>query len=255
MIIDTNVNLSRWPFRRLPCDELPALLDRLKKWNIQQAWAGSLDGVFHRDVGGVNLRLSEECQQHKNLLIPFGTVNPTLPDWEEDLRRCREDYHMPGIRLHPNYHGYKLDDPRFKKLLELARDAGLIVQLAIRLDDVRVQHPLMQVPDVDVEPLPALIQSVPNLRLMLLNALRTVRQPMLGRLISAGNVHLEISMLEGLGCVEKLLKTVLLSRVHFGSHLPLFVLESAVFKLDESPLTEAQRTAIQSGNAHQLLNR
>ncbi len=255
MIIDTNVNLSRWPFRRLPCDETPALIKRLKKWNVNQAWAGSLDGIFHRDVGGVNLRLFEECQEHKEILLPFGTVNPALPDWQEDLRRCREDYRMPGIRLHPNYHGYRLDDPRCIKLLELARDAKLLVQLAVRMDDTRVQHPLMQVEDVDLNPLPAVVQSVPDLRLMLLNSLGILRQPLLGKILKAGKVHVEISMLEGLGGIAQLLKTIPLDRLHFGSHLPLFVLESAIFKLQESPLSETQLTAIQSGNAKKLLNR
>jgi len=43
-----------------------------------------------------------------------------------------------------------------------------------------------------------------------------------------------ISMLEGVGGVEKLLDVVPVDRVLFGSHLPLFVLESAVFKMRES---------------------
>lgn len=254
MMIDTNVNLSRWPFRRTPCDQTDALLARLKQWNIMQAWTGSLDGLFHRDVGGVNKRLFEECERHKNVLIPFGTVNPTLPDWQEDLRRCHEDFQMPGIRLHPNFHGYLIDDPRLEQLLQNAQQRGLIVQLAMRMDDTRVQHHLMQVADVDVEPLPTLLQEVPKLRFMLINALRVVMQPTLGRIVNAGNVHVEISMLEGIGGLSKLLKAIPVERIHFGSHLPLFNLESAILKLEESPLTDKQLSAITYGNARRLVD-
>ncbi len=253
MIIDTNVNLSRWPFRRTPCDEATELLERLRKWNIGQAWTGSLDGLFHRDVGGVNLRLFQECKQHEEILVPFGTVNPTLPGWEEDLRRCHEEYKMPGIRLHPNFHGYSIDDPRLERLLQMAQERDLIVQLAVRMDDTRVQHHLMQVADVDVEPLPALVKSVSGLRLMLINALLIAKQPTLGRILDAGDVHVEISMLEGIGGLGKLIQTVPLERVHFGSHLPLFSLESAVLKLDESPLTPIQHKSITYRNSKRLI--
>src|ERR1035441_1263931 len=43
-LIDTNVSLSRWPCRRLPLDETPALVARLRSHGVKQAWAGSLDG-------------------------------------------------------------------------------------------------------------------------------------------------------------------------------------------------------------------
>jgi len=254
MIIDVNASLSRWPFRRLPCDEMPKFLDRLERWNVGRAWVGSFDGLLHRDIGGVNARLAEQCAKHPGArLVPFGSVNPKLPDWTEDLRRCAEDYRMPGVRLHPNYHGYTLDDPVFAQLLSLAEKRRLIVQLAVMMEDERVQHPLMQVPHVDVKPLVKLVAARPNLRLVILNSQRAVRGGLLRQLTDAGNVYFEIAQQEGVGGVSNLLKRIPLERVLFGSHFPFFNLESAVLKLRESELTPDQKEAITHKNAERLM--
>lgn len=254
MIIDVNVSLSRWPMRRLPCDELPKFVDKLRACNVTQAWAGSFDGLLHKDVGGVNARLVEACRQcPAGLLSPFGTVNPLLPDWREDLRRCHEDYRMAGIRLHPNYHGYRLDDPLFAELLKLAVERGLIVQLAMRMEDLRTQHPLLRVPDVDAKPLPGLVAALPDLQLVLLNAVQTLQDSVMTALVGAGRVYFEIATLEGVGGISSLLKRLPIDRILFGSHFPFFMLESAVLKLRESALLPAQLDAITRENAERLL--
>lgn len=252
-MIDTNLYLSRWPARRLPLDEAPKLAAALKAHGITQAWAGSFDGLLHKDIGGVNARLASECKAH-GLLIPFGSVNLTLPDWEEDLRRCDEQYKMPGIRLQPNYHGYQLNDPRFAKLLELAEKAKLLVQIAIRMEDPRTQHRLLTVPDVDPAPLADLLPKFPQLRVQLLNSLNSVRPDLLDKLVAAGNVSVEIAMLEGVAGIANLLKHVPLERICFGSYAPFFALESALGKLQESALGEQQRGAIVDENAKRLLH-
>jgi predicted TIM-barrel fold metal-dependent hydrolase len=254
MIVDVNVNLSRWPFRRLPCDELGKLVEKLRVCGVTQAWAGSFDGLFHKDIGGVNARLVDECSKCRSgLLRPFGSVNPALPDWREDLRRCHKDYRMPGIRLNPNYHGYRLDNPAFAELLARAERLGLIVELTVRIEDPRMQHALMRVPDVDTKPLPGLVAAHPKLRLVLLGALRTLRDDAVTQLIDAGQVYFEISMLEGVDGISSLLTRVPVDRVLFGSHFPFFVIESALLKLRESKLPPAQTDAITHTNAERLL--
>ncbi len=253
-LIDTNVSLFQWPFRRLPLDETPRLVAKLRSQGVFQAWAGSFDGLLHKDLGAVNSRLAEECRKHgHNILLPFGSVNLSLPDWEEDLRRCHEQHEMPGIRLHPNYHGYRLDDARFAKLLELASARNLLVQLAVLMEDERTQPPLMRVPHVDVTPLVSLLKELPKARIMLLNWSRGVKADLLPKLASAGQVSFEIASIEGVGGVAHLLKQVPRERVLFGSDAPFFYFESALLKLKESELTKRELVAIRSANARRLV--
>lgn len=255
MIVDTNVSLSRWPFRRLPGDEPAELVARLRKQDVRQAWAGSFDGILHKDIAGVNARLAKDCRAFQpGMLLPFGSINPKLPDWQEDLRRCHEDHQMPGIRLHPNYHGYALDDPAFAELLKLATARRLVVQLALSMEDERTQHPLMRVPPVDVIPLADLVKSEPGLRLVLLNWAPALGSRQLQTtLASAGEVYFDISTVEGIGGVARLVKEIPLERVVFGSHCPFFCFESALLKMQESGLTEAEKNRLFKENARRLL--
>jgi len=252
-LIDVNVNLSRWPLRRLRGDDTAALVAMLRRQGVVQAWAASFDALLHKDIASVNSQLADECRRHgRGLLLPFGSINPKLPDWEEELRRCVEEHRMPGIRLHPNYHGYQLSDPNFAGLLKLATERRLLVQLAFVMEDERMMHPLLRVDPVDSTSLAELVRQTPGLRLVLLNALRALRGQALAELISAGEVCVEISMLEGVGGIASLLGHVAAQRILFGSHAPLFYFESALLKLKESPLSEEQLKAIRRTNAQRL---
>jgi predicted TIM-barrel fold metal-dependent hydrolase len=253
-MIDTNVYLSHWPFRRLPLDEPAALEAKLRALGVTQAWAGSFDGLLHRDVAAVNSRLVALCRAGGGTFFePIGTVNPLLPDWEDDLRRCAEAHRMRGIRLHPNYHGYALDEPRFADLLAKAAERGLFVQLARSMEDERTQHPLVRVPHVDLKPLELLVAKLPKLKLVVLNGFRGLRPEQVDKLASTGRVWFEIAMLEGVAGVDKLVKQVGPDRVVFGTYAPIFVPESAVLKLQESALPGQVEQAIKHENAANVL--
>lgn len=253
-LIDVNVSLGQWPLRRARCDDPRELVASLRRHGVLQAWAGTLEGLLHKDIASANARLAKTCRQYgQGVLAPFGSINPRLPDWEEELRRCADQHRMPGIRLHPNYHGYRLDAPVFLRLLELAAQRRLIVQLALVMEDERMMHPLLRVDPVDTAPLAELVRRVPGLRLVLLNALQTLRAKPLLELIAAANVSVEIAMLEGVGGVGMLLAQAPDNRVLFGSHAPLFYFESALLKLKESPLSQAQLEAVGRENARRLL--
>ena len=254
MTIDVNVSLFRYPTRRLPFDETASLVEKLKASGVSQAWAGSFEGLLHNDMAGVNERLAVACRQaREQILVPFGTVNPRLPDWEEDLRRCQEVHQMPGIRLFPNYHGYVLNSPDATKLLTIADDRKIVVQIAVRLEDPRTQHRLLNVPDVDLQPLISILKQRPQLRLMILNGLMSTGAELQSQLVQSGRVYFDIATLEGVGGLSRLMKTVPPDRIVFGSHAPFFVWESADLKLKESPLPAPYHDQIRRANATGLL--
>lgn len=248
-LIDTNVSLGRWPFRRLPPDDTAALVAKLRANGVVEAWTGSFDALLHKDVSSVNARLADECARHgEGVLIPFGALNPMLPDWEEDLRRCGEVHKMRGVRLHPNYHGFKLADPVFERVLQSASRRGLVVQIAVSMEDERTLHPLVNVPPTDTAPLPALVQKFPRARVQLLNAFRTLRGTPVQNLAKA-RVRFDIATLEGVAGVGRFLAENEPSCLLFGSGAPFFYFESALLKLKESPLTGAQLAAVSAISA------
>lgn len=255
-MIDTNFSIGHWPFRNVPGDNLSVLTAHLLKNGITQAWTGSLEGLFDRDIGGVNLRLERACRTASaGLLLPFGTVNPALPDWEDDLRRCAEVHKFVGIRLHPGFHGYDLNQPAFARLLAQAAERKLIVQLVVTMEDERTQNPVFRVPFVDLSPLPKLLDTTPDLRFVVLNAFRKTTIEEAAKLASRGQVYFDIGMLEGVDRLATLVDRVTPDRILFGSHFPLFYVESAILKLRESQVPPQLLEPIKSSNASRLLAR
>jgi predicted TIM-barrel fold metal-dependent hydrolase len=253
-MIDVNISLSRWPFRRLPLDEPAALAAALRRLGVTRAWGGSFDGLLHRDVAAVNLRLAADCRAHGNgLFVPFGTVNPTLPDWRDDVRRCHEEHRMPGLRLHPNYHGYRLDDPRFAALLDEAAGRSLIVQVVAAMEDERTQHPLVRIPPVDLAPLEGLARRSTSPRLVVLNAMTRSDDALIARLVATGQVWVDTAMHEGVAGIERAVAAIGAGRLVVGSHAPFYCPDAAPLKLRESELKEADRAAVAEGNARALL--
>jgi predicted TIM-barrel fold metal-dependent hydrolase len=252
--VDTNVSLFQWPCRRLPLDRTEALVEKLRQHGFSEAWAGSFEGILHRDIAGVNERLAAECKRiGGGLLRPFGSINPTLPDWEEDVRRCHEKHGMRGIRLHPNYHGYTLGDPRFARLLGLAAERNLTVQIAVLMEDTRTHIELMRVADVDVMPLADLMPQHPRARVLLLNSGK-VLQRLPEKLAATRGLYYDTARIEGSGEVGRLAKALPKGSVVFGTHAPFFIFESALIKMDEAGLGAEDLRAVLSQNARSLLS-
>lgn len=183
------------------------------------------------------------------MLRPIGAANPTLPDWQEDVRRCAQVHGMHGIRLLPNYHQYSLDDPRLASLVELAGSLGLLIQIATTLEDRRTQHELVQVDDVPLEPLGELCAKFPQVPFQLLN-LRPAGGA-LPRPAQAANVWCDSARVDSTDGIRKLIESTG-GRVVFGSHAPLLIPQAALIRLGESGLRTSQLERLLSSGPREL---
>jgi predicted TIM-barrel fold metal-dependent hydrolase len=244
-LIDCNIHLGPHPHRSLP--EIDN--DYLAARGVDEAWAGSFEALLHRDLAQVNARLARRCAATPRLR-PAGCVNPVLPAWEDDLKRCAEVHGMRILRLYPNHHGYTLTDASFTRLLEAATEQKMLVQIVAQLEDQRTQTPLMQLPPVDLKPLAGILKPRPEARVMVLNANAAMINTALR---GCPGAWLDIAMIEGVGGVENLLDLWPPDKLCFGSHAPFFYWEAAVLKLQESVLDEAVLQAVRRGNAEAQL--
>jgi len=262
-IIDTNVNLFKWPFRRMKYGETRSLVAKLRKHRITKAWAGNFEALFSKSINEVNARLAEECRVNgEGMLLPFGTVNPAWPDWEEDLRRCHEVHRMAGIRLYPTYQTFDLNHPDIPRLMSQATERGLIIQIVGDMEDSRVHHPIVLTRELSFDPLVDIMRKIPKAKVQLLCWNERVSSELLKKLISETTIVMDISWLESTGALGRMIEgnrwsgpdePVPVERFLFGSHAPYFPVESAIIKLFESPLTLEQMKAVMNVNAEHLM--
>ena len=261
-IVDTNVNLFDWPFRKLKYSETPALVSKLKKHRVTEAWAGSFEALLHKNINGVNERLAAECREKGGgLLRPFGTVNLAWADWEEDLRRCHEVFKMPGVRVYPGYQPFDLTHPDLRRLVAATRERGLLLQIVFGMEDTRVHHPILNLGAVLAMPLVAVLKAEPQAKVQLLHFSGNIQGTDMRALMDETSAMIDISRWEGNGAIGRMIGTapgatsvrVPVDRVLFGSHAPYFPLETALLKLVESPASAEQLHAIMQGNARRLL--
>src|SRR5437667_1308418 len=263
-IIDTNVNLFNWPFRALKYRDTRALVAKLKKHRVIEAWAGSFEALLAKDMNGVNARLAAECHEHSpGFLIPFGSVNLAWPDWQEDVRRCHEVHRMAGIRIYPGYQPFALDHPGMESLVQMTSERGLVLQVVFGMEDPRVHHPIINVGPVTFGPLLKALKSTPHAKVQLLHFAGSGEGENLSQFMNKPNTFMDISRLEGNGAVGRMIGSIMglpsarvpVERIVFGSHAPYFPVETAILKLIESPLEVQQLQAIMQGNARRLLPR
>jgi predicted TIM-barrel fold metal-dependent hydrolase len=256
MIIDVNAYLGHFAFRRLRHNTAGSLLKRMDARKIDRAVVSSAGAITYRNAQSGNEEVDDEVKAHRDRLIPFAVINPTYAGWEDDLKTCHERSGMQGLRLYPGWHNYRLSDPRCLDLVRAAAARGLIVSIPIRVEDNRERSWLVNIPDVPLDDVAALIRSSPEARFFLLNGNAYVRSP-LGRADGGlpANYRIEISRLTAFldDEIGALIRSLGPGRIVFGTGMPFNYPDPALLKLEVLKVSPEQKERIAWRNAAEWL--
>jgi hypothetical protein len=251
VIIDVNAYVGHWPFRQLRNNTVSGLLRQMDRNAIDKAVVSSIHGIFYKDAHASNEELARETRRHLDRLIPFATLNPTYPGWEEDLRRCAEDLGLSGIRLYPQYHGYELTDASGLDVVDAATKLGCTIQVPMRVVDRRQRHRFDLAEDLAAAEMEKAVTLRPRARWMFLNSVGVT-----GKATPKGSRFLVgISRLTAVLqlSIQAVLEKVGPKHLAFGTGMPFKVAKPQFLKLEVLDAPKSVKERIAWRNAAEML--
>ena len=256
MIIDTNAYLGHFAFRQLRHNTADALLRLMDEKGIDRAVVSSADAVTYRNTQPANQELAAATKPHRDRLIPFAVVNPFYAGWKDDLKICHDELGMQGLRLYPKWHNYALSDECCLDLIRRATERGMPVSIPIRVVDYRQRSWLVDVPDVPLGEIVALVKACPEAKFILLNGAGYTRCA-LGKPDGGlpANYWIEISRLSAVLANEigQLISGLGPERVVFVSGMPFKYPDPALLKLEVLDASDEVKEQVRGSNAARIL--
>ncbi len=256
-MIDVNCYLGHFAFRQLRHNTADGLLRKMDAKGIEKAVVASAAAVTYRNAQSGNEELQREVKTHRDRLIPFAVINPGYAGWADDLKICRAEFGMSGVRLHPGWHNYRLADACCRELVNAAAKHEMPVSIPIRVEDNRQRHWLVDVPDVPLKEVTDLVKACPAATFILAAGGGFTRCA-LGKKQNSlpQNYYIEICRLSALLGNElgQLVDNIGPERLLFGTGMPFHYPDPAMLKLKVLDIAEADKEKIRRTNAAKLLD-
>jgi uncharacterized protein len=256
-MIDVNVFLGAYPWRRLPGTSPEAVLAAMERVGVLEAWVSHLPSLFWKDPAEGNPWLYRTAERLSSFR-PVPVVHPGLPAWERDLSEAVARG-VPAVRCDPGFLGLPPTGPEMLRLVRAAGDAGVPVMAAVRLEDGRGRHPLDVAPELTPATVRTWVRSHPETRFVVTHAEREfIEQVHFGATPDeASRVWWDISWVWGPpeDHLATLLATVGAARFLFGSGQPLRLAETPLARLELLDLSAGDLRAILTDNATTLARR
>lgn len=250
-LLDVNAFVGAYPWRRVPATGPEDLLAAMDRTGIGHAWVSHLPGIFWRDpMEGNGFLLDLARTEPRFSAVP--AVHPGLAGWRDALHRA-VDEKVPAVRCDPAFHMLAPAGSEMRDLAAACGEAGVLLMLAVRLEDGRQRHPRDTTPDLGGADLRALLRCDGRLRLLITHADRAlIHEVHFGSTdAEASRVWWDIAWLWGPPeeHVARLVQEIGSDHLVFGTGQPLRIPESGVARLELTDLDDATRAAIGAGNA------
>jgi hypothetical protein len=249
MRIDVNCFVGRYPFRGIGAGP-EHLLAEMDGAGIDTAWVSNLSAMFWRDPTTGNGVLYD-ARARSDRLIPVPAVHPQMANWEQVLDDAVAA-RLPAVRADPVCYGVAPDGAEMLRLCQAIAERDLVLQTAVRLEDVRQRHPNDTAGELTPAAARRLIRSNPRLRILITHADRDfIEQVHFGATPSeAARLLWDICWIWGPpeDHLALLLDTVGSDRFAFGTGLPLRLAENTLAKLELLECSADGRQRIDAGN-------
>ena len=192
------------------------------------------------------------ASQRGDRIIPFGSVFPLADDAVDELERVAA-LGLRGIKLHPEYQGYDVDDPRVRPLYRKIGQLKLIVVFHAG-QDMAYMPPCRCAPAM----LERAMEYLEGAQVVAAHwGGLLMGEKVLKDLKPAPNLYLDTSYSHGrvlIPVVRALIEAHGPEHILFGSDTPWSSIEDEVRLIESLKLPAATRDAIFFGNARRLLS-
>lgn len=236
-----------------PADYIPqsdgtisGLLGTMDKWNID---VSLLQPVITnpKQFHSVNL-WAKEVQSDR--IRSFGGIHPDTQDYKGDIDFICE-LGLKGIKLHPEYQGFTLNEPKMMRIYEYAFSRGLMI-LFHAGDDPAYPPPYHSHPRMFAQ----LVKEFPGATIIAAHLGGINMWPDVEKYLCGLDIYLDTSAGFGRYGKERFMRILKLhgaDKLLFGTDAPWNPADREINSICSLPISQEEKEAIFHGNAQKLL--
>ena len=190
--------------------------------------------------------------QKSEKIIPFGSIHPDATDVFDELERIKS-LGLKGIKLHPDYQGFFIDDEKLIPIYKKCAELGLVVIFHAGYDPLSPDL-VHAMPEASAR----VFKQVPNMTMILAHLGGMMRFDDVEKYLVGleGEIYLDTAYIDGAidkNQLERIIKNHGANRILFGSDFPWHTPNMEYDLIQSLDITEEEKNLILSENAMRIL--